>query len=587
MIDPLVRLAANAEPGSKRFVLLAGAGVSRDSGQPTAWDLLLNTAERLRAAEDPESTTPIADWFAASRYSALPYADMVGAVYPHSGEQRAFLDAQLTRRDPGPAQLLIAELAKRAVLRAIITPNFDDLLEKAAARVGIEVEVIANERTFAECTPLAHTNRLRIYKPHGTLGMRLRNTPAEVDELPETITSELSRVFEDHSIVVLGYAGNEAGLMRALLARRRNIYPVYWLHMEPDLPAAAAALGEQVVPIRINGGAGAALQTILQVQDSLARRTAARGRLDSGSVIEAISADRKDAAARVRSFCREHEMAVRALAPRIQDMNWNVNPTADEGFLQALTLTEPLTAAFLEVARAAAEFGEVQSCIALRQYIHKLTPTLCPVGAAVTCQDFPAFLAQEMFGGLIALLVRENRWEVLRATLAYDYVDDNGDLVGWAQLGAHIAILDEWRKRRVDSRQFTLAGDEYRARFQRPPISEVCSLSELEDADWLLAFIPYFQADPPGLHHGGAWFPRMTIVSDRTPAWLAKMRSNSFAAPLLEIMMPAVEASARAERFRAHLPEACSIGREIWRGGLVRPLAHYQRNLQNELFRRP
>lgn len=30
MIDPLVRLAANATPGARHFVLLAGAGVSRD-----------------------------------------------------------------------------------------------------------------------------------------------------------------------------------------------------------------------------------------------------------------------------------------------------------------------------------------------------------------------------------------------------------------------------------------------------------------------------------------------------------------------------------------------------------------------------
>lgn len=590
MIDPLVRLAANAEPGSKRFVLLAGAGVSRDSGHPTAWDLLLATAEHLRAAEDSGSTTPIAEWFQASRYAAMPYAAMIEAVHPHAGEQRAFLDKHLPHRPPGRAQHLIAELAKRGILKAVVTPNFDDLLELGAAAANLPYEVIDNERGFADCTPLAHASRLRVYHPHGKLGGLLRNTPREVEELPAPIASELTRVFEDHAVIVLGYGGNEAGLMKALAARRRNIYPVYWLHKEDVLPPPAAVLGEQVVAIPIPAGAGAALQTVLQIQDGLARRIAARGRLDSGPALEAIAAARKDVAARVRSFCRDHEAAVRALAPRPEEMDLHAHPEADDDFLKALHAAEPLTAAFLEVARASAEHGSVAATTALREHCQQLMPRMCPRGErGATIRDYPQFLAQEMFGGLVALLVREERWDVLKSTLTHSVVGPEGDLAHWTELNAYITTLDEHRTRRLNSGRFTLAGDEYRSRFGRAPINEVCTLHELENADWLLAFATFYHAEPPGGHDVQAWYPRMTIQSRHTPPWLAKMRSRSFAEPLLEIMMPGTALGPRAERFAAHIEGACGLARTLWRSrGIAHALAQsQQRTLRDELFSLP
>lgn len=38
-MNSLIRLAANALPGEKKYVLFAGAGVSKDAGIPTVWDL--------------------------------------------------------------------------------------------------------------------------------------------------------------------------------------------------------------------------------------------------------------------------------------------------------------------------------------------------------------------------------------------------------------------------------------------------------------------------------------------------------------------------------------------------------------------
>ena len=49
-MNPIIQLAATALPGDKKFILFAGAGVSKDASIPTAWDLMLKTAALLYAS---------------------------------------------------------------------------------------------------------------------------------------------------------------------------------------------------------------------------------------------------------------------------------------------------------------------------------------------------------------------------------------------------------------------------------------------------------------------------------------------------------------------------------------------------------
>jgi hypothetical protein len=47
-------LIANALPGEKKYILFTGAGISKDAGVPTTWDLMLKTAGLLYVADNPE-----------------------------------------------------------------------------------------------------------------------------------------------------------------------------------------------------------------------------------------------------------------------------------------------------------------------------------------------------------------------------------------------------------------------------------------------------------------------------------------------------------------------------------------------------
>jgi|SRR5579883_1128869 len=73
MLPPLVKLATSAAPGEAKYVCLAGAGLSKDAGLPTAWDLMIETAALLRAAEEDDSTD-LQTWFMSSKYKYIKYS---------------------------------------------------------------------------------------------------------------------------------------------------------------------------------------------------------------------------------------------------------------------------------------------------------------------------------------------------------------------------------------------------------------------------------------------------------------------------------------------------------------------------------
>jgi hypothetical protein len=102
-MNPIVRLAATALPGDRKFILFAGAGLSKDAGIPTAWDLMLKTAGLLFASENQQidATVDLHAWFVASKYSLMTYAELIAQIYPNYPDQQQFLKEYLTQHKTG------------------------------------------------------------------------------------------------------------------------------------------------------------------------------------------------------------------------------------------------------------------------------------------------------------------------------------------------------------------------------------------------------------------------------------------------------------------------------------------------------
>ena len=171
-MNPIVKLAASAQPGEKKYILFAGAGVSKDAGIPTAWDLMLKTAGLLYAADtlNPDPNVSLEDWFVKSKYAEMEYAELMNVLYPNYPDQQAFLKMYLDSGKVGRAHKGIAELARRGIIRAIVTTNFDHYIEKAIEEKGLGVQTISTDEDLKNSEPLIHCKVVRVYKPHGDLG---------------------------------------------------------------------------------------------------------------------------------------------------------------------------------------------------------------------------------------------------------------------------------------------------------------------------------------------------------------------------------------------------------------------------------
>ena len=157
---------------ARRLTLVLGAGVSVSSGLPTWRELLndllasyvqrtyagtLDAAARRKVREtlgsEFQNVSPIqAAEFIQSRMSSSEFVDMVKAsLYRHAAVGGK------------PDQLLDAIVALCDGLHGIVSFNFDDILEDALSRNGIEFTAVTEGRD------LGGIRGLPIYHPHGYL----------------------------------------------------------------------------------------------------------------------------------------------------------------------------------------------------------------------------------------------------------------------------------------------------------------------------------------------------------------------------------------------------------------------------------
>lgn len=103
----------------------------------------------------------------------------------------------------------LADLARTGVVRAIVTTNFDTLIERAFREANVPLQVALTEQDYAR--PL-RPGTCTLYKIHGsvtrastlvdTVGQKLRG-------LPVFVHRRLSDLFAGHHVLVAGYSGGD------------------------------------------------------------------------------------------------------------------------------------------------------------------------------------------------------------------------------------------------------------------------------------------------------------------------------------------------------------------------------------------
>jgi hypothetical protein len=254
MLDPMISLAFSIHSGKGAYALLLGSGVSRSSGIPTGWDIVLDLISRVAVLSGQDCGTDPPAWYTATYGKAPDYSDLLEMGDWTPAERRQLLnryfepteeEREQGKKVPTAAHKAIASLVAGGVLRVILTTNFDRLMEQALENIGVVPSVISSTDGVRGAVPLSHAP-CTIVKIHGDyLDPRFKNTPAEIGVYDEPTNRLLDQVFDEYGLIVCGWSAEWDVALRAAIERCPNRrYTTYW-SAYPDVTGPAKALAQK------------------------------------------------------------------------------------------------------------------------------------------------------------------------------------------------------------------------------------------------------------------------------------------------------------------------------------------------------
>ncbi len=219
------------------LVLLVGAGLSM--GPPSSlpgWTaindaFLDNLAMRLADHTDGQTGYDVLQLVQERRDSAAAaQPDLQAQLAEESlGERYFAIFEPLDIGTWNDGHAAVAALAHTGYLRAVVTTNFDRLIELALVAAGVEAAVYCSPADFEGLTrhPVGRPEKsvVPVIKVHGSVGQ----ASTMVDTLrqrvlgrPEALEAALLRLFEQHAVLVLGFSGADLAYDPHYLSLRRG-----------------------------------------------------------------------------------------------------------------------------------------------------------------------------------------------------------------------------------------------------------------------------------------------------------------------------------------------------------------------------
>lgn len=225
------------------FFFLVGAGISYPP-VPLAGQIIeecKKVAEELGRGKhlSPIQSTDVID----------VYSYWLQAAYPQRMQRQALFREHIEKKPISHANFRLAHLLlDKSIANLVVTPNFDDLLQRALTLFGRPPVVCDHPQTVERIYHEQDENDIRIVHVHGTYWFYdCCNLRGEVEgraysSSQATLTMEtlLAKILADRSPLVIGYSGWEGDVIMNALKRhllsRPSPYNLYWFsHRESEI----------------------------------------------------------------------------------------------------------------------------------------------------------------------------------------------------------------------------------------------------------------------------------------------------------------------------------------------------------------
>jgi SIR2-like domain len=215
MDDNLTTISYSIFNNKGVYALLLGSGISRSSGIPTGWDVVLDIIEQISVLKkEPCLPTP-EEWFIKTFGEEPDYSNLLEKLTKTQEERLNLLrpyfepsDEEIEEglKQPTLTHKKIAQLVKQGFIKVIITTNFDRLLENSLKEIGVEAVVISNPNHIENTMPLIH-NKITIIKINGDyLDTSFLNIKSELNSYDTRLVSLLNYIFENFGLITCGWS---------------------------------------------------------------------------------------------------------------------------------------------------------------------------------------------------------------------------------------------------------------------------------------------------------------------------------------------------------------------------------------------
>lgn len=243
-IDPILSLTISVHSNPSVYAVLLGSGVSRASGIPTGWEVVLDLIRKIASIND-ENCEPDPEAWYKNKYGEEPnYSKIIDELAKSPAERSQLLRSYFEPNEkeleeglkvPTVAHKAISELVAKGYIKVIITTNFDRLLENALEKKGIIPTVISTTDSIKGALPLTHT-KCTLLKVHGDyIDTRIKNTPTELESYDKPLNQLLDQIFDEFGLIICGWSAEwDRALYSALEKCKSHRFTTYWtLKEEP------------------------------------------------------------------------------------------------------------------------------------------------------------------------------------------------------------------------------------------------------------------------------------------------------------------------------------------------------------------
>lgn len=193
------------------FVIVAGAGISMDSPSnlPSWWGFNQKLIDGIK--EKVLETLPSAKELLASiDVEKLP-VQCISEIIVRGGAGDSYfpLLTLLESARPNANHKAIAEMVKLGMVSAIITTNFDTLLERAFRQEDIKLNVVISENDYIDSL---RTRLCNLFKIHGSVfdpASLVDTVTQKYTGLSSTKRTVLENLLKNHNVVFLGFSGTD------------------------------------------------------------------------------------------------------------------------------------------------------------------------------------------------------------------------------------------------------------------------------------------------------------------------------------------------------------------------------------------